>query len=139
MAIKDKSKTVTFKTEVQWCFHNKLDENGKYSIDLTNLSDNAIKALESIGMEVRYREERPEKGHFVTARSKFALPILDSNGNSLEDIMIANGSSGVAEVYAWSWEKNKKVGRSITLVKLVLDDVRIYSPSENQETAEDIL
>ena len=57
----DVAKPVKVKATVMWCFHNKKNEMAeKYTVDLCNLSDNAIKALEGLGITILKREDKPE-------------------------------------------------------------------------------
>ncbi len=63
-------KPIKVEAEVQWAFFNKKNEmSGKFQVDLTNLSDNAVKALKEAGLEPRNRSDKPEKGWHITAKS----------------------------------------------------------------------
>ena len=134
----DLAKPVKVKATVMWCFHNKPNEmSGKFQMDLCNLSDNAVKALESLGLDVRKREDKPEKGFFITCKSTVPMKVFDASGNDLNDVAIGNGSTATAVVgaYEWAW-KNKK-GVSATLTKLVVDDLVAYSAADQVEEAAD--
>ena len=134
------AKPVKVKADIMWCFHNKPNEmSGKFQMDLCNLSDNAVKALESLGLEVRKREDKPEKGFYITCKSTVPMKVFDANGNDLQSVAIGNGSTATAVVgaYAWSW-KNKK-GTSASLVKLVVDNLVAYDAGEAEEDAEEVL
>lgn len=134
----ENAKPVKIKAEVQWCFHNKPNEmSNKYQVDLCNLSDGAVKALESLGLEVRSREDKPEKGFYITAKSSIPIKVFDGEGNDLADVAIGNGSKAVALVtsYSWTW-KNKK-GTSASLKKMVIEDLQAYSAPDDEE--DDIL
>ena len=77
----DLAKPVKVKSTIMWCFHNKPNEmSNKFQVDLCNLSDNAVKALESLGIEVRKREDKPEKGFFITCKSTIPMKIFDASG-----------------------------------------------------------
>jgi hypothetical protein len=136
----DLAKPVKVKATVMWCFHNKPNEmSGKFQMDLCNLSDNAVKALESLGLDVRKREDKPEKGFFITCKSTVPMKVFDANGNDLNNVAIGNGSMATAVVgaYAWSW-KNKS-GTSATLTKLVVDNLVAYDAAEAEEAADEVL
>jgi hypothetical protein len=136
----DLAKPVKVKATVMWCFHNKPNEmSGKFQMDLCNLSDNAVKALESLGLDVRKREDKPEKGFFITCKSTVPMKVFDANGNDLNNVAIGNGSTATAVVgaYAWSW-KNKS-GTSATLTKLVVDNLVAYDAAEAEEAADEVL
>lgn len=134
------AKPVKIKADIMWCFHNKPNEmSGKFQMDLCNLSDNAVKALESLGLEVRKREDKPEKGFFITCKSTVPMKVFDASGNDLSTVAIGNGSTATAVVgaYSWSW-KNKK-GTSPSLTKLVVENLVAYDANEAEEAEEEIL
>ena len=131
-------KPVKFEAEVQWAFFNKKNEmSGKYQVDLTNLSENAVKALTDAGLEPRNREDKPEKGWFITAKSNYEIKPVDKAGNEITDA-VGNGSKAVALIkpYEWSW-KNKK-GVSPSLVKLIITDLQVYRADQAVEEEDDI-
>jgi hypothetical protein len=131
-------KPVKFEAEVQWAFFNKKNEmSGKYQVDLTNLSENAVKALTDAGLEPRNREDKPEKGWFITAKSNYEIKPVDKAGNEITDA-VGNGSKAVALIkpYEWSW-KNKK-GVSPSLVKIIITDLQVYSADQDVEEEDDI-
>jgi len=73
----DVAKPVKVKATIMWCFHNKPNEmSNKFQVDLCNLSDNAVKALESLGLEVRKREDKPEKGFYITCKSTVPMKVF---------------------------------------------------------------
>ena len=110
--------------------------SGKFQVDLTNLSDNAVKALQDAGLEPRNREDKPEKGWFITAKSNYEIKPVDKNGTEITEI-VGNGSKAVALIkpYEWSW-KNKK-GVSPSLVKIIINDLKVYNNTEENEIEED--
>ena len=131
-------KPVKFEAEVQWAFFTKKNEmSGKYQVDLTNLSENAVKALTDAGLEPRNREDKPEKGWFITAKSNYEIKPVDKSGNEITDI-VGNGSKAVALIkpYEWSW-KNKK-GVSPSLVKIIITDLQVYNADQAVEEEDDI-
>jgi hypothetical protein len=134
------AKPVKVKATLMWCNHNKVNEmSGKFQVDLCNLSDNAVTALEGIGLEVRKREDKPEKGFYITCKSTVPMKVFDASGNDLNNIAIGNGSTATAVVgaYSWSW-KNKK-GTSASLTKLVVENLVAYDAPDGVEEAEEIL
>jgi len=131
-------KPVKFEAEVQWAFFTKKNEmSGKYQVDLTNLSENAVKALTDAGLEPRNREDKPEKGWFITAKSNYEIKPVDKAGNEITDA-VGNGSKAVALIkpYEWSW-KNKK-GVSPSLVKIIITDLQLYNADQAVEEEDDI-
>lgn len=133
-------KPVKFRAEVMWCFHNKPNEmSGKYQIDLCNLSQNAIDAIKSLGLEVRKREDKPEKGFFITAKSSIPIKVYDAKGEDLSNVAIGNGSKAVVvlSTYDWSW-KHKK-GSSASVKKMVIEELQSYDGNEAEDDDDDVL
>jgi hypothetical protein len=127
-------KPVKFRAEVMWCFHNKPNEmSGKYQMDLCNLSENAVEAIKSLGLEVRTRQDKPEKGFFITAKSNNPISVFDAKGVDLSNVAIGNGSKVVVVLssYDWTW-KNKK-GRSASIKKLVVEELQAYDGGESED------
>ncbi|CAB4166037.1 hypothetical protein UFOVP837_3 [uncultured Caudovirales phage] len=132
------AKPVTVKATVMWCNHNKLNEmSNKYQLELTNLSDNAVKALEGIGLEVRKREDKPEKGFYITCKSVRQMDkIFDKTGASLIDVAIGNGSTGTAVVGTYDWSFKNKKGLSASLIKMTIDNLVAYDAEDTPVTEE---
>jgi len=131
-------KPIKFEAEVQWAFFNKKSEmSGKYQVDLTNLSQGAVKALQDAGLEPRQREDKPEKGWFITAKSNYEIKPIDNSGAEITD-PVGNGSRAIALIkpYEWSW-KNKK-GVSPSLVKIIITDLKVYNPDSVVEEEDEI-
>lgn len=129
-------KPIKIEAEVQWAFFTTKNEmSGKYQVDLTNLSSGAVEALQSAGLEPRQREDKPEKGWFITAKSNYAIEPVDKSGEKITDV-VGNGSKAVAIIkpYEWSW-KNKK-GVSPSLMKITITDLQVYS-SDSEELEDD--
>lgn len=132
------AKPVTVKATVMWCNHNKVNEmSEKYQLELTNLSENAVKALEGIGLEVRKREDKPEKGFYITCKSVRQMDkIFDKTGASLIDVAIGNGSTGTAVVGTYDWSFKNKKGLSASLIKMTIDNLVAYDAEDTPVTEE---
>lgn len=88
------SKTVTmYDVEIMWANLENLDNYGKYSVEFTNLTDEQLEKLDALGVEPKQNPEKPEKGKFITCRSKYPIPAVDKKGDLLK-IRLANGSKG---------------------------------------------
>jgi hypothetical protein len=134
------AKPVTIKTTIMWCFHNKKNEMAdKYTVDLCNLSDNAVKALESLGLNVLKREDKPEKGFYITCKSNVPLKVFDAAGKDLQEVPVGNGSTATAVVGAYEWNWKNKKGVSATLVKLVVDNLVAYENQDSPAVEEEVL
>ena len=126
-------KPVKLQAEIKWAFFDKVSEmSGKYQVDLTNLSDQAVKALEAIGVAVRSREDKPENGFYVTVKSNHPIKPVDEKGNPVTAI-VANGSKATALVSAYEWTWKNKKGISPSLMKIVITDLKEYNPEGNIE------
>lgn len=135
----DLAKPVKVKATIMWCFHNKPNEmSNKFQVDLCNLSDNAVKALESLGLEVRKREDKPEKGFYITCKSTVPMKVFDANGGDLSTVAIGNGSTATAVVGAYSWKWKNKEGVSPSMTKLVVDSLVAYE-ADAEEAEEEVL
>jgi stalled ribosome alternative rescue factor ArfA len=111
--------------------------SSKYQLELTNLSDNAVKALEGIGLEVRKREDKPEKGFYITCKSVRQMDkIFDKTGSSLIDVAIGNGSTGTAVVGTYEWAFKNKKGLSASLIKMTIDNLVAYDAEDTPVTEE---
>lgn len=107
---------VKIKAKTMWANLYKVNEmSNKYQVDLCQLSDSAVRALEDMGLSVRQDANKPEKGFFITVKSNHPIRAYDKDGNELKEVLVANGSEVTAAVsyYDWNW-KNKK-GRSASL------------------------
>lgn len=136
----DQVKPVKVKATIMWCNHNKINEmSQKYQVELCNLSDNAVKALEGLGLEVRKREDKPEKGFFITCKSKIPMKVFDSSGNSLENTAIGNGSVATAIVGAYDWAWKNKKGLSPSMTKMVIETLVNYEEEASPEDSEEVL
>lgn len=120
-------KPVKIQAEVMWAFFDKPNEmSGKFQADLCNLSDGAVKALEEMGLAPRKREDKPEKGWFLTVKSNYAIQPYDNDGKEIKEI-VGNGSKAVALIKPYSWKWKNKEGVSASLAKIVITDLVKYN------------
>ena len=132
-------KRVKIKATVYWCFHNKLNEMaGKYTVDLCNLSEGAVAALEDMGISVQSSDKQPEKGMFITCKSQNPIKAYDTDGDELKE-EIGNESKARAIVSAYPWTYKNKKGISPTLAKLVITDLVEYAGATGDINEEEAL
>jgi len=127
---------------------NKLDSRGRYSVDLANLSDAAVTAMEDMGIPVHNKGD--ERGSYVTCKSTNKYRAYKSDGSEWlikgrtprdeEDdpesgVIVGNGSKAKCLIGYYDWEYLKKKGRSATLKRLVIDEVVEYSPEVEEMEA----
>lgn len=124
----EQTQRVKIKADVMWANLDKPNEmSGKYQVDLCNLSDAAVNALESMGLSVRQKDD---KGYFITCKSNQPIKPFDKTGDVLEGMSIGNGSKAVALIGSYSWTFKNKEGVSPSLKKLVIDELVTYDDAE---------
>ena len=124
---------VKIKAEVMWASLTKPNEmSGKYQLDLCNLSDKAVEALEDMGINVKSKDG---KGKFITCTSTRPIMAYDDGGSLLDGSLLGNGSKAVALVDAWEWSYQKKKGISPGLKKLVITEFKTYTGADVGEMA----
>lgn len=126
---------------VEWAFLNKPNEmSGKYQLDLTNLSDKAVKALAEMGIKAAFRDDKADKGHYITCKSARPIKAYGEDGKALgEDILVGNGSKATAVIGYYDWQFKNKKGRSPSLGTLVITDLKQYGGSGDIEDVDDPL
>jgi hypothetical protein len=131
----ENTQRVKIKADVMWAYMDKPNEmSGKYQVDLCNLSDPAVQAIESLGVSVRQKDD---KGYFITCKSNKPIRAYDKNGDEIEGISIGNGSKAIAMVGFYEWNWKNKAGVSPSLKKLVIDELVTYEGAEPIESFDD--
>ena len=118
----------------------------KYTVDLALLSDEAVTALEDMGLKVNNKGD--ERGYYITCKSNNKYRAFQTDGEEIlikgrtplddEDdpdmgVVVANGSEAKCLVGFYDWEYMKKKGRSPTLRRMVISNVVEYLPEMNLE------
>ena len=110
---------VKIKATLFWCQHNRVnDMSGKYQIDLCELSDAAVAALEGIGIDVKQKDGL---GRYITCKSNKPIKVVDTDGDEIDED-IGNGSKAKAVVSSYEWKYKNKKGVSPSLKKLVVTE-----------------
>lgn len=119
-------KPVVIKCETMWAqLQQKNQMSGKYQVDLSQLSSAAVTELEKLGLSVR--NDKEGMGNFITCKSINPIRAFNTHGDSLDGVLIGNGSKAKAVVGAYDWRNPAgKEGRSPSLLKLVIDDLVTY-------------
>ena len=133
--------------DIFWYFGNRVNEmSGKYQFDLCNLSDKAVEWLQTQGISVKSREDKPEQGRYVTFKSvKYPFTPLDTTGQTLEGVTeIGNGSRAIVVTGVYPWEFRKQKGFSPSCKKLIIKELVEYEgksdePKTLMEMESDIL
>ena len=135
------NKRVKIKCDVFWAQLNKKNEmSDAYQVNLCNLSDAAVKALEDMGISVlENKEKKAEMGKYITCKSQKPIKAYDEDGQDIDnDVSIGNGSKAKAMITAYEWTYKNKKGVSPSLSKLVITDLVEYA-TENLADDEDVL
>jgi hypothetical protein len=121
-------KAIKVKADIMWAFldtPNQMSE--KYQVDLCNLSDGAVSALEDQGIEVKRKED---KGFYIVAKSKkFPIKTEMPDGSGVSG-KVGNGSKGVAWIKPYAYQFKGKAGVSAGINKLVITDLVVYEADE---------
>lgn len=124
---------------VMWACTNKPNEmSGKYQFDLCNLSKAACTALENLGISVKEKEDKPEIGAYITLKSSRPIRMYNPDGSIIEDD-IGNGSKAQVVVGYYDWTFKGKKGRSPSQNKVVITELKIYSPEGSEENEDDMV
>ena len=135
------NKRVKIKCDVFWAQLNKKNEmSDAYQVNLCNLSDAAVKALEDMGISVlENKEKKAEMGRYITCKSQKPIKAFDEDGQEIDsDVSIGNGSKAKAMITAYEWTYKNKKGVSPSLSKLVITDLVEYA-TENLSDDDDVL
>lgn len=131
---------VKIQADVMWAFLDTPNQlSGKYQVDLCNLSSEAVSKLQAMGVNVRKKDDQPEKGFFVTAKS-FNYPIKaeDREGNPIT-AKVGNGSKAIGLIKPYPYEFQKKKGVGAGISKLIVTDLVIYDADATEEALDDVL
>ena len=111
----------------------------KYQVDLTNLSPENVERLHGLGLAVKTRPDKPEKGAFITPKSLFPIVALDKRKQPIK-ASVGNGTKANVLV-SYYIPKRKPLGapdRSPTILELVITELTEYIPKHGQIDASDI-
>jgi hypothetical protein len=122
------SDKVKIKATVYWASLNRKNELADaYIVDLCNLSDKAVAALEDMGISVQENaEKKPEQGRYITCKSQRPIKAFDTDGDEINED-VGNGSKAVCMIGAYQWSFKAKKGVSPSLAKLVITDLVTYA------------
>lgn len=140
---------INIKCELYWPNLTRKNQlANKYTVDLALLSDEAVTALEDMGLKVNNKGD--ERGYYITCKSnnkyrafhpdgKEVLIVdrtpLDEEDDPQMGVTVANGSKAKCLVSFYDWEYMKKKGRSPTLRRMVISDLVEYVPEMDMDVA----
>lgn len=134
------NKRVKVKCDLYWAHLTKVNEmSGRYQVDLCNLSDAAVAALEEMGISVlENKEKKPEMGRFITYKSNHPIKVFDEDGNEI-NAKVGNGSKAKAIVGPYEWKYKNKKGISANASKIVITDLIEYQADVLDDNDDDVL
>lgn len=125
--------SVKAKGDIMWAQLDKPNDlSGKYQVNLCNLSDAAVTALEGLGLTV---PEKEGQGRYITCKSNQPIKAFDTDGNEIT-AKIGNGSKAKAIINAYEWKYKNKKGFSPSLRKLVITELVAYGGGADIEDEE---
>lgn len=131
------SQSVKVKADVMWAQLDKVNEmSGKYQVNLCNLSEAAVVALEEMGISV---PEKEGQGRYITCKSANLIKAFDNDGVELAGVKIGNGSKAKAIITSYEWKYKNKKGVSPSLKKLVITDLVEYGGGKADLDDEEVL
>lgn len=120
----EQNKPIKIKGTAYWACLTKINNlSGAYQIDIGDLSDAAVKALESLGIEAKHKEGQ---GFYITCKSKYPIVAYDSNKDEIGDVLVGNGSKVEAVIGSYEWKFKNKKGMSPSLKSLVVKELVKY-------------
>ena len=126
------SDKLKLKATVYWANLNRKNEMADaYTVDLCNLSDKAVAALEEMGISVQENaEKKPEQGRYITCKSQRPIKAFDTDNDEIgEDV--GNGSKAICMIGSYAWTYKNKKGVSPSLAKLVITDLVAFAGDSN--------
>lgn len=118
-------KPAKIKGTIYWANLTEVNQlSGKYQVDIGQLSDAAVKALEAMGIEVKHKDEQ---GFFITCKSSYEIFYVDPDGDRMSE-RVGNGSECTALITPYEWKFKNKKGTSATLKKLIINKLVVYTP-----------
>jgi hypothetical protein len=93
-----------------------------------------------MGIEVRTRDDKPEKGNFITCKSSIPIKVFAADGEDLSNVAIGNGSKAVVLLSSYEWKYKNKSGVSPSIKKMVIEELQSYdSPEDGDDDDDDVL
>lgn len=131
------SQSVKIKADVMWAQLDRPNElSNKYQVNLCNLSEAAVVALEEMGISV---PEKEGQGRYITCKSANPIKAFDNDGVELAGVKIGNGSKAKAIITSYEWKYKNKKGVSPSLKKLVITDLVEYGGGKADLDDEEVL
>lgn len=102
--------------------HEPSKTSGAYQVDVTHLSDSDASKLTELGVLVKEDEDKPEYGRYITARSQFSVPVVDSKLKQIPaDVLVGNGSLIKVSIkpYEWTFKGKKGISPGLAAMQIL--------------------
>ena len=106
------------------------DMSGKYQVDIAQLSDKAVEALEMMGLAIHNKGD--DSGNFITAKSNYPIE-PQFKGDRVDASVLGNGTKATVAIAPYDWEWRGKRGRSANIKKLLITEPVVYDADSNEE------
>lgn len=125
----EQAKPLPIQADIFWASFDEPNKlSGKYQVDLSNLSKEAVRELEAQGIAVKNDPKKPDQGFYVTAKSKnFPITAVDENGDFIKS-KVANGSKAVALIKPYKYNFQGKTGVGVGVSKIIIKELIEYKP-----------
>ena len=129
--------TAVVQGKAYWAKLNTPDQmSEKYQMDICNLSDIAITSLKKHGVIPKNRDD--ERGEFITARSKFDVPVVNSDKEDMNGTLIGNGSDVKVKIgFNKDHPMVSQYGTSMYLNKVMVTNLVAYERDTDFDTEGD--
>jgi len=108
----------------------------KYQIDVCNLSDDTINNLKKHGVVPKNKDD--ERGTFITARSKFDVPVINSDKEGMNGTLIGNGSDVKVKIgFNKDHPMVSQYGTSMYVNKVMVTNLVAYEEDTDFDTEGD--
>ena len=114
-----------------WTKLNRKDEySDKYQLDVGDLSEKSKEVLTSHGVKLKNKND--DRGEFITARTQYIVPVMDSDKKVIDkDTLIGNGSSVRVKVdFNKTHPFVEKYGTSMYLKKVQVTELVEYGKDD---------
>jgi hypothetical protein len=127
-------KPVKIKGTAFWACLDKVNTiSGNYQLDIGELSEAAVKALEEMGITALHKEQQ---GFYITCKSQYTIFAVDPDGYRITD-KVGNGSKVIALIVPYDWKFKNKKGVSASLKKRVITELVRYEAGDDADVADD--
>ena len=114
-----------------WTKLNRKDEySDKYQLDVGDLSEKSKEVLTSHGVKLKNKND--DRGEFITARTQYLVPVIDSDKKVIDsDTLIGNGSSVRVKIdFNKTHPFVEKYGTSMYLKKVQVTELVEYGGND---------